>query len=467
MKLTTRHLFALATICLLILVTGCSDRDPSSLPVGRADIDPMVFDEEYDPINVLYGADAYFQPFSGTYAQSLKVDSLFASNGSLSIKVTVPPDGSPLGAYAGGVLTAVASRDFADFNALTFKARTDSLSSITLNTVGFGNDNTGNSLFEAGRSNINIGPEWTKVVIPIPAPSKIVSERGLFTFAEGWEAPHVLGYDIWFDEIQFAQVSNITNPRPRMPSGSIQSFIGTTVSLEGTMTIFEVDGAFVFVNHSPNYFDFLSSDPAVAVVNESEVTIVGEGTAAITGKLEGLDAAGSVGLRGFLPPATAAVPPSLPGSDVISMFSDVYSDVPVDTWNTNWSPTQLQDYVIAGDNTKMYSNLTFVGIEFLNPTIDASAMTHFHLDLYAPVGTNFRVKFVAFPPEFPDGVETADLTFDSATTPPFTSGAWVPLEIPLADFIIPEGWDWSHVGQLVLSTANSQLVLVDNVYWHK
>ena len=81
----------------------------------------MVFDEQYDPFNVLYGEDAYFQPFSGTYANSLKVDSLYASNGSLSIKVSVPPKGSELGDYAGGVLTAVGSRDFADSNALTFQ----------------------------------------------------------------------------------------------------------------------------------------------------------------------------------------------------------------------------------------------------------------------------------------------------------------------------------------------------------
>ncbi len=64
----------------------------------------MVFDEQYDPFNVLYGEDAYFQPFSGTDANSLKVDSLYASNGSLSIKVSVPPKGSALGVYAGGAL---------------------------------------------------------------------------------------------------------------------------------------------------------------------------------------------------------------------------------------------------------------------------------------------------------------------------------------------------------------------------
>jgi hypothetical protein len=122
-NLTRRHLFALVAIPLLILSTGCSERNPTELPAARARIDHMVFDEQYDPFNVLYGEDAYFQPFSGTDANSLKVDSLYASNGSLSIKISVPPKGSALGVYAGGVLTAVESRDFTDFNAMTFKVR--------------------------------------------------------------------------------------------------------------------------------------------------------------------------------------------------------------------------------------------------------------------------------------------------------------------------------------------------------
>ena len=482
MNLSRRHLFALVAIPVLILSAGCSDRNPTDLPAARAKIDPMVFDEKYDPINVLYGEDAYFQPFSGTDPYSLKVDSLYASNGSLSIKVTVPPDGSAMGAYAGGVLTSVASRDFADFNALTFKARTESISSITLNVAGFGNDNTGTSLYEAGREGIVIGSEWTFVIVPIPAPSKVISERGIFTFAEGWEAPHTLGYDIWFDEIKFAKVDNITNKIPRLPPGIKHSFVGSTAILSGTQTFFEVDGAFLTVNHSPHYFDYDSSDPSVAVVVGSEIQVVGEGTTTIKAFLEGIESNTSVELTGYLPPTVAATPPAVPAENVISMFSDVYNDVPVDTWRTDWSPAQVEDYVVAGDNTKMYSGLPYVGIEFLNPMIDASEMTHIHLDVYAPTGSEFRVKLVSFPldPDV-DFVQTFELILNPTSMPPFVSGAWAYLDIPLTEFQIDPGgsgytwddWDWANIGQMVLSTANAnlplsaQLVLVDNVYWHK
>jgi len=481
-KLTSRHLFVLAAIVALIMGAGCSERDPTNLPVGRADIDPVVFDEEYDPINVLYGKDAYFQPFSGTDTYSLKVDSLYASNGSLSIKISVPPNGSAMGAYAGGVLTAVAGRDFADFNAMTFKARTDSIARITMNLVGFGNDNTGNSLYEAGRKNFVIGPEWTFVMIPIPNPSKLISERGLFTFAEGWEAPHVLGYDLWFDEIKFAKVSNITGKIPRLPPGVKHSFVGTKVALSGTQTFFIVDGAYITVDHSPQYFDYESSDPSVALVVGGEIQVVGEGETTISAKLEGIASNTSVVLNGYFPPTVAATPPTLPAAEVISMFSDSYRNVPVDTWRTDWSTAQVQDYVIAGNNTKMYTGLPYVGIDVQNPTINATEMTHLHLDVYAPTGSEFRVKLVSFPADPGiDAVETYELILGPSSTPPFGPGVWMPLDIPLTSFQIDPGgsgytwddWDWANVGQMVLSTAPSysplaaQVVVVDNIYWHK
>ena len=431
----------------------------------------MVFDEKYDPINVLYGEDAYFQAFLGTDIYALKVDSLYASNGKLSIKVTVPPNGSAMGAYAGGVLTAVESRDFADFNALTFKARTDTIARIILDVAGFGNDNTGTSLFEAGRSSITLTPEWTTVVIPIPAPSKLISERGLFTFAEGWEDPYVLGYDIWFDEIKFAKLDNITNVIPRMPTTNTdqQYFVGATVTLTGTRTRFEVDEEVFWVDHSPSYFDYESTDPSVTnVTRNGTIEIVGVGRDTITATLEGVDALGSVTVTGHLPPAVAAASPTHPAENVISLFSDVYQDVNVDTWNADWGqPTQVEDYLVAGDNTKMYSSLTWAGIEFLNPMIDANEMTHFHLDVYAPAGTNFKVKLVSFPPDLTRGINGRELTFNADTTPAFNPGSWISLDILLADLQPLGDWDWAHIGQLVPSTSDAKLVLVDNIYFYK
>ncbi len=216
----------------------------------------------------------------------------------------------------------------------------------------------------------------------------------------------------------------------------------------------------------------------MGVVVGGKIQVVGEGMTTISAKLDTIPSGTSVELNGYLPPTVAATPPVLPAGDVISMFSDVYSNVPVDTWRIFWSTGQVQDYVISGDNTKLYTGLGFVGIEFKTPTIDATDMTHIHLDVYAPVGGDFRVKLGSVPldPSI-DIIETSELILTPGSTPPFTSGAWVSLDIPLTDFQIdPEEldfWDWARMGSMVLNTApgasplRAQVVMVDNVYWHK
>lgn len=458
MNPTLRSLLAVAAVALLAGIAGCSGRDPAELEVARARIDPVVFADGY-------GDDVYFQGFSGTYYEAASVDSFYAYDSSKSLKVVVPGQGWVLGAYAGGVLTAAEARDFADFNALTFWARAST--DCVLNEVGFGNDNTGTSRFGVSRFSVPLTAEWKYVVVPIPAPAKLIAERGLFLFSERWEEANPEGHELWFDDIRFARVPGITNPRPSV-SGSRQCFVGATVGIKGTRTVFRVGDTNFAVDHQPGYFDFVSSNPAVAVVSDGRIRVVGEGTATLTATMnDTLRVAGAIGLTGYPPPAASAPRPTVPAADVIAMFSDAYATVPVDTWNTGWNYATTEDelYTVAGDVTRMYFNLNFVGIEFLTRTIDASAMTHFHLDVYAPAGSEFKVKVVTFSGDNGTVVGEAELTFNADSTPPFRAGEWSSLEIPLASF--PLAASWAHVGQLVLSSSNAPLVLVDNVYWHK
>jgi len=289
----------------------------------------------------------------------------------------------------------------------------------------------------------------------------------MLTFAEGLEASQPAGYNIWLDEIRYEQVEGVEVFRISMSSINREYFIGSTVIAENTNTVFTYDGGFIPIQHSPNYFDYTSSNPAVAAVDRGVIKIVGVGTAAVTAMLGEQPALGTINVTGLAPPTQPANPPTIDASRVISMFSDVYQDVPVDTWRAPWTPgaVTLEEYAIDGDNTKLYSGLTYVGILMESSPINASAMTNFHLDVFAPSGSNFRVELVSYTT---DGslVNTEVLELTGATTPAFTSGTWSSLDIPLADFVLSEGFDWSRVAQLVLSTGDAQLALVDNVYFY-
>ncbi|OWY18984.1 T9SS C-terminal target domain-containing protein [Sphingobacteriales bacterium UPWRP_1] len=163
-------------------------------------------------------------------------------------------------------------------------------------------------------------------------------------------------------------------------------------------------------------------------------------------------------------PAIAAPTPTQPAANVISMFSDAYTNVPVDTWRTDWSAATLEDVQIAGNPTKKYSGLDFVGIETVSSQIDATAMTHFHMDVWSADFTFFGVKLVDFGADaaFGGGDDTEhQLNF---TAP--AQGEWVSLDMPFADFTGLASRQ--HLAQLILvgQPTGANTVFVDNVYFY-
>ena len=130
----------------------------------------------------------------------------------------------------------------------------------------------------------------------------------------------------------------------------------------------------------------------------------------------------------------------------------------------------MEDVQIAGNATKKYTNLTFAGVEFTSAPVDASAMTHFHMDVYAPAGTQLAFKLVDFGPngvsDWPQAGDDTEkeLIFHAGTTPPFLTGQWVSLDIPLADFT---GMNFGNVSQIVLTGANTGSLWLDNIYFGK
>ena len=164
-------------------------------------------------------------------------------------------------------------------------------------------------------------------------------------------------------------------------------------------------------------------------------------------------------------PTTAAPTPTAAAADVISMFSNAYTNVGVDTWRTSWSNATLTDIQIAGNDTKKYSSLDFVGIETTGPNmINASAMTKFHVNAYTPNMTTFRVKLVDFGADGAYGGGD-DKDHELAFTP--TQNAWNSYDINLSDFT--NLTSTSHIAQLIFSglPTAAGTVYIDNVYFSK
>ncbi|MEZ4651681.1 MAG: glycosyl hydrolase family 16 [Candidatus Eisenbacteria bacterium] len=440
---------------LALVLSGCT-RDTSHLEPIPPNTDPIVFSDAL-------GNGVDFQAFLGSDFGAISVDPSAPFRGRASLKVTVPNPGNPDATYAGGAFPANSVRDLSGYDALTFWAKASR--AATLDIAGLGNDNTGTSKYEASWSGIPLTTSWAKYVIPIPLPSRLDSERGLFYFAEGPELGS--GYEIWFDEIQFEKLGTISNPRPSILSANVTSFLGSEVSVTGTQTIFDVGGADQTIAHSASYLTLSSSDEAVAVVDDGVIRVVGGGTATITGRLGEVDATGNVTISVAASPTEAASTPQLSSADVISLFSDAYSNVAVDTWSADWDRADVADLSIDDDHMKAYTQLLFAGVEFISQTIDASEMTHFHADLWIPAGNVFRVKLVDFGADGEFGGtddREHELSFSPTTDPALETETWVSLEIPLERFT--NLTTRAHLAQMIFS-GNSGTAYLDNIYFHR
>ncbi|MGH1363484.1 MAG: hypothetical protein ACRBF0_08005 [Calditrichia bacterium] len=462
--MTAKSLFRLVfttTVLILIGLSGC-DRDINTLAPASYPTDAEIFIDGFGPA-------MEYQAFGGSKVDAFDVDDSDTYDGDLSMRITVPSFGDPAGSFAGGAFISTVGRDLTGYDALTFWAKASTVATIDL--VGFGNDNSGASLFSATRSGVPVTTSWKKYVVPIPLAAKLSIEGGLFQYAEGPE--NGVGYDLWFDEVQFEKLGTIAQPRAVISSTTVTGEEGETFSAGVTGVTYNVNGEDVSVDAAPAYFTLISSDPAVAETSDDgKVTGVSVGTAEITVKLGSVEMAEKITVnvvQASPRPASPAPVPTIDAANVISMFSNAYTNVTVDTWDTGWqfSDADVVDIQVAGDDIKKYTNLNFVGIEFATQTIDASMMTNFHLDIWTPDPTaapaTFKVLLIDFGADgvFDGGDDSShELTF---TSPVLATESWVSLDIPLSDFTGLTGR--GHLAQLVLS-GEPNTVYVDNVYFH-
>lgn len=155
------------------------------------------------------------------------------------------------------------------------------------------------------------------------------------------------------------------------------------------------------------------------------------------------------------PPTT---PEARPAQDVISLYSDAYSE----TRGVNYAPNWEQDTVaselsLAGNNIRKYSNFNYQGIEF--PSTDVSTKDKLHIDVWSPNVSELDLFLISPSHEIPYKIM-------------LTRAAWNSIDIPLSVFAAG-GVSLSSVNQIKFRNGpgpdnlKGGTFYVDNLYFYK
>lgn len=191
-------------------------------------------------------------------------------------------------------------------------------------------------------------------------------------------------------------------------------------------------------------------------------------------------------LKGLIaiPPADPAptdapvTPPTRNSADVISLFSDAYTDIDISEWGTTWDSASITDETIAGNNVKKVSfsssqDATFLAVDFTDNRINTNGITHFHIDIWTETATldkSFNHKFSNHANEQEGETSAVEFSTNNASNPALPNpnpGGWISYDIPLSSLTIAGGGssDRDKIGQYVI-TSNLGVVYIDNIYFY-
>lgn len=174
------------------------------------------------------------------------------------------------------------------------------------------------------------------------------------------------------------------------------------------------------------------------------------------------------------PLVAAPTPPARNAWDVVSIFSDAYTNIAFDNFDAGWcggaATTQVS---IVGNNTlKKNAGVVCQGIEFQSHRQNLTDFTHLHFDFYITdtdlAGDVFNVKLI----DFAGGTAEASalqVNINGGTTPQLVANQWVSVDVPITALggVVAGSLNRGDVAQMGITTAFVNNVWYDNIYVYR
>ncbi len=168
----------------------------------------------------------------------------------------------------------------------------------------------------------------------------------------------------------------------------------------------------------------------------------------------------------ILVPVAAASTPMPEEKDVISIYSNKYTDVTLNTLRTDWSNGLLKEIQIDGDDVLKYSELDFVGIEMTGDnSLDITSMDTISFDVWTPDADIYKVKVVDFGADNAfGGGDDVDHSIEIAGAP---KEQWITHKIAISDMTLLT--TKSNISQIIFSAepVGKSTLYIDNIFFSK
>jgi len=156
-----------------------------------------------------------------------------------------------------------------------------------------------------------------------------------------------------------------------------------------------------------------------------------------------------------LTPLPAAPVPTVDASNVISIFSDAYTNVATTDFNPGWGQNTVESLVqLGGNNALKYQSLNYQGI-VLGSAVNAGNMNKLHVDVYPIDETTLQITPIS--PATPANKEF------SIALAPLNINAWNSYDILLSSFT---GVDRTNIFQFKFTGTGGKTVYIDNLYFY-
>lgn len=174
-------------------------------------------------------------------------------------------------------------------------------------------------------------------------------------------------------------------------------------------------------------------------------------------------------------PTAAAPAPTATAANVVSVFSDAYTNIAVSEWGPDWGPSsaRISDGVVAGNNFKsinMNAGQVFAGINFAGAKFNADTYTTFNMNYWidTPLSTG---QVISIKLSNHDGAAETSAIEHVVSNP--IGGSWQTLSVPLSSFTQAlASLSRNNIAQLIITAARADTnqpvkIYIDNVYFSK